>query len=224
MGPRALGGFCLALLCSGAALGFQEEEPGDVTEVTPEVTPGPPGQAREVATGSEVTTGTEVTTRSEVTTSSEVTTGTEATTGSKVTSSHPWRGDTEVTPAGNRTRTSPGVPARFWSPVLFVLLALLVLFVTYHRTRDRGIRDLVTSGSDSSDLGALVQPHVHEPVPKTPKTPKTLKSRTLQSEGKDPETPPGPELTETCFGHRPQNSDPTDAETSAAETPNPVNP
>ncbi|KAM7028903.1 uncharacterized protein M8220_014046 [Acridotheres tristis] len=69
---------------------------------------------------------------------------------------------------GNGTRASSGVPARYWSPVIFVVLALLVLFVTYHRTRDRGIRDQVTSGSDSSDLGALVQPHDPDPVPKIP--------------------------------------------------------
>lgn len=75
-------------------------------------------------------------------------------------------------------------------------LALLVLFVTYHRKRDKGIRDLATSGSDSSDLGALVQPQVHDPIPKIP---------ALQREGKDPETPPGPELTETSFGQAPDS-------------------
>ncbi|XP_068031262.1 uncharacterized protein [Anomalospiza imberbis] len=63
---------------------------------------------------------------------------------------------------------SSGVPARYWSPVIFVVLALLVLFVTYQRTKDKGIQDRATSGSDSSDLGALVQPQVRDPIPKIP--------------------------------------------------------
>ncbi|XP_039571238.1 uncharacterized protein LOC120505079 isoform X2 [Passer montanus] len=157
MGPRGFGGFCLALLCSGAALGFQEEQSGNgnVTEETPEGTRDPlepPGHPS-TATGD----------------GDRVTTGTTGTPWPRVTTSPPGSpGDLAVTPAGNQTRASSGVPARYWSPVIFVVLALLVLFVTYHRTKDKGIRDRATSGSDSSDLGALVQPQVHDPIPKIP--------------------------------------------------------
>nr|XP_041577019.1 uncharacterized protein LOC115498454 isoform X4 [Taeniopygia guttata] len=156
MGPRGFGGLCLALLCSGAALGSQEEEQGsrNVTEEIPEGTRDPlepPGQPS-TATGD----------------------GDAVTAWPRATTSPPRSlGDLAVTPAGNRTRTSSGVPARFWSPVIFVVLALLVLFVTYHRTKDKGIRDQATSGSDSSDLGALVQPQVHDPIPKIPEQTET---------------------------------------------------
>ncbi|XP_068031259.1 uncharacterized protein [Anomalospiza imberbis] len=151
MGPRGFGGFCLALLCSGAALGFQEEESGNgnVTEEIPEGTRDPlepPGHPS-TATGD----------------------GDAVTAWSSVTTSPPRSlGDLAVTPAGNQTRASSGVPARYWSPVIFVVLALLVLFVTYQRTKDKGIQDRATSGSDSSDLGALVQPQVRDPIPKIP--------------------------------------------------------
>ncbi|KAM4755655.1 uncharacterized protein ACIQIH_019500 isoform 2-T2 [Cyanocitta cristata] len=158
MRPSSFWGFCLVLLCSGAALGFQEEEPGNGSVTQPEEPPGPPGHPT-TATGHAGTTGTA------------------GTTWLRATTTPPWSGDLAVTPEGNQTRTSSGVPVRYWSPVLFVLLALLVLFVTYQRTKGK-------------DLGALVQPPVHDPIPKIP---------ALQRERKDPETPPGPDHTETTF-------------------------
>ncbi|XP_048144629.1 uncharacterized protein LOC125318182 isoform X3 [Corvus hawaiiensis] len=151
-----------------SSLGFQEEEPGNGSVTLPEESPGPPGHPT-TATGHAGTT---------------VTTWPRATTGP------PWSGDLAVTPAGNQTRTSSGVPVRYWSPVLFVLLALLVLFVTYQKTKGKGIQDRAMSGSDSSDLGALVQPPVQDPIPKIP---------ALQRERKDPETPPGLDQSETTF-------------------------
>ncbi|KAM3657145.1 uncharacterized protein VK521_014577 [Ammospiza maritima maritima] len=159
MGPRGFGGLCLALLCSGAALGFQEEESGNgndgnVTEETPEGTRDPlepPGHPS-AATGD----------------------GDAVTAWPRVTTSPPGSlGDLAVTSAGNQSRASSGVSARYWSPVIFVVLALLVLFVTYQRKKDKGILDRATSGSDSSDLGALVQPQVHEPIPNIPEETET---------------------------------------------------
>ncbi|CAN8207028.1 unnamed protein product [Coccothraustes coccothraustes] len=102
------------------ALGFQEEESrnGNVTEETPEGTRDPlepPGHPSTAAGD-----------------------GDTVTTWPRVTTSPPRSlGDLAVTPAGNQTRTSSGVPARYWSPVIFVALALLVLFVTYQRTKDK---------------------------------------------------------------------------------------
>ncbi|XP_031949391.1 uncharacterized protein LOC116436398 isoform X1 [Corvus moneduloides] len=129
-----------------SSLGFQEEEPGNGSVTPPEEPPGPPGHPT-TATGHA---------------------GTTVTTWPRATTSPPWSGDLAVTPAGNQTRTSSGVPVRYWSPVLFVLLALLVLFVTYQKTKGKGIQDRAMSGSDSSDLGALVQPPVQDPIPKIP--------------------------------------------------------
>ncbi|XP_041876482.1 uncharacterized protein LOC121660938 isoform X4 [Corvus kubaryi] len=151
-----------------SSLGFQEEEPGNGSVTPPEEPPGPPGHPT-TATGHA---------------------GTTVTTWPRATTSPPWSGDLAVTAAGNQTRTSSGVPVRYWSPVLFVLLALLVLFVTYQKTKGKGIQDRAMSGSDSSDLGALVQTPVQDPIPKIP---------ALQRERKDPETPPGLDQSETTF-------------------------
>ncbi|XP_032938503.1 levansucrase-like [Catharus ustulatus] len=213
MGPRGFGGLCLALLSFGVgewgrgvwgvgleinrngqipfpALGFQEEEENrNVTEewdgnVTREGTPEPPGHPS-TAPGDRDT----------------------VTTWSRATTSPPGGGDIAGTPSGNQTRTSSGVPARYWSPVIFVLLALLVLFVTYHRKKDRGIRDRVPNGSDSSDLGALVQSHDLNPQ-------------------EDPGTPPDPELSETPLGppgNRNAVTEPTEP-TKPTEPTDPINP
>ncbi|OXB70584.1 UNVERIFIED_CONTAM: hypothetical protein H355_011525 [Colinus virginianus] len=43
-----------------------------------------------------------------------------------------------------------GFPIRYWSPVIFVVLALLVLFFTYRRTKGKGTQDPTTSLSDFS--------------------------------------------------------------------------
>ncbi|XP_048144628.1 uncharacterized protein LOC125318182 isoform X2 [Corvus hawaiiensis] len=202
MGPSGFRGLCLALLCSGAALGFQEEEPGNGSVTLPEESPGPPGHPT-TATGHAGTT---------------VTTWPRATTGP------PWSGDLAVTPAGNQTRTSSGVPVRYWSPVLFVLLALLVLFVTYQKTKGKGIQDRAMSGSDSSapsfqpfprrfgSPGPAPRsgPHPKNPGPTdqgrasvSPPIPPRGRSMEFlplfQRERKDPETPPGLDQSETTF-------------------------
>ncbi|RLV63396.1 hypothetical protein DV515_00018314, partial [Chloebia gouldiae] len=123
------------------ALGFQEEEPGNgnVTEEIPEGTRDPlePPEDLTTATGD----------------------GGGVTAWPRATTSPPRSlGDLTVTPARNQTRSSSGVPARYWSPVIFVVLALLVLFVTYQRTKDKGQSPL--------------------PATKTPKTPKLPEATT----------------------------------------------
>ncbi|XP_077048204.1 uncharacterized protein LOC143696245 [Agelaius phoeniceus] len=156
-----------------AALGFQEEESGNGngTEETPEGTRDPlepPGHPSTAAGD-----------------------GDTATTWPRVTTSPPGSlGDLAVTPAGNQSRASSGVSARYWSPVIFVVLALLVLFVTYQRTKDKGIRDRAMGGSDSSDLGALVQPHVHDPIPKIPELAETPLDQPDPPQP-PPDSPPG---------------------------------
>ncbi|XP_038018069.1 nascent polypeptide-associated complex subunit alpha, muscle-specific form-like isoform X2 [Motacilla alba alba] len=142
------------------ALGFQEEQSGDgnVTEETPEGTRDllePPGHPS-TATGD----GGAVTAWPRV-----------------ATSPPPSLGDLAVTPAGNQTRTSSGVPARYWSPVIFVALALLVLFVTYRRNKDK-------------DLGALVQPHTCDSIPKIPEVTETPLEQPDPPQA-PPDSPPG---------------------------------
>ncbi|XP_031462186.1 uncharacterized protein LOC116237279 isoform X2 [Phasianus colchicus] len=52
---------------------------------------------------------------------------------------------------GNQTRNESGFPIRYWSPIIFVVLALLVLFFTYRRTKGNGSQEPTTSISDFSD-------------------------------------------------------------------------
>ncbi|XP_027525412.1 proline-rich receptor-like protein kinase PERK10 [Corapipo altera] len=90
----------------------------------------------------------------------------------------------------NQTQSSSGVPVRYWSPVIFVVVALLVLFFTYHRKKGEGSRDQAVAGSDSSDLGVLDHPPAHDTTPII---------TAPQGERKGPETPPAADDTETAF-------------------------
>ncbi|XP_072214578.1 uncharacterized protein [Excalfactoria chinensis] len=55
---------------------------------------------------------------------------------------------------GNQTRNEWGFPIRYWTPIIFVVLALLVLFFTYRRTKSNGTQEPTTSISDFSDEAA----------------------------------------------------------------------
>ncbi|XP_010011523.1 PREDICTED: uncharacterized protein LOC104404708, partial [Nestor notabilis] len=88
--------------------------------------------------------------------------------------------------AGNKTRNASAVPIKYWSPAIFVVVALLVLFFTYRWTKGEGSWDRATSTGDSSDLGALD----HTSTPKT---------AAPQEERKGPEKPPALEHNETTF-------------------------
>ncbi|KAM9168995.1 uncharacterized protein V3H86_013202 isoform 2-T2 [Mergus octosetaceus] len=87
---------------------------------------------------------------------------------------------------GNQTRNGSEVPIKYWSPVIFVLLALLVLFFTYRRTKGEETREPTTSISDFSD--ALVQEHDT-----------ALIIPAAQEDRKGAENPHAQELTETTF-------------------------
>ncbi|KAM8986399.1 uncharacterized protein PRD47_018615 isoform 5-T5 [Ara ararauna] len=87
--------------------------------------------------------------------------------------------------AGNAS----ALPIKYWSPAIFVVVALLVLFFTYQWTQGEGTRDRATSTSDSSDLGALDASST--PKPTAP-----------QEERKEPEKPRAPECTETTFSEQ----------------------
>ncbi|XP_038023748.2 uncharacterized protein [Anas platyrhynchos] len=93
---------------------------------------------------------------------------------------------TQAGSLGNQTRNGSGVPVKYWSPVIFVLLALLVLFFTYRRTKGEGTREPTTSISDFSD--ALVQEHDT-----------ALIIPAAQEDRKGAENPHAQELTETTF-------------------------
>lgn len=45
-----------------------------------------------------------------------------------------------------------GFPIRYWTPIIFVVIALLVLFFTYRRTKSNGTPEATTSISDFSDV------------------------------------------------------------------------
>ncbi|XP_064031909.1 mucin-1-like [Pogoniulus pusillus] len=75
--------------------------------------------------------------------------------------SPPGRGDLSTSPVptpADGTGSTSGVPIRYWSPGIFVLVALLLLFFMYRRTKCRGSQDGATLPSDSSDLAALSPP------------------------------------------------------------------
>ncbi|XP_066842073.1 uncharacterized protein [Anser cygnoides] len=93
---------------------------------------------------------------------------------------------TQAGSLGNQTQNGSGVPVKYWSPVIFVLLALLVLFFTYRRTKGEGTRDPATSISDFSD--ALVLEHDT-----------ALILPAAQGDRKGAEKPQAQELTETTF-------------------------
>ncbi|KAM4644253.1 uncharacterized protein AAGF69_014436 isoform 2-T2 [Amazona ochrocephala] len=108
----------------------------------------------------------------------------------------PWSKDpitTTVPPqrdaAGNGTRNASALPIKYWSPAIFVGVALLVLLFTYHWTKGEGTRDRATSVNDSSDLGALDASST--PKPAAP-----------QEERKEAEKPRALECTETTFSEQ----------------------
>ncbi|XP_065516226.1 uncharacterized protein LOC136004048 isoform X2 [Lathamus discolor] len=169
MEPRGvgMGWLCMAVLCSGAALILKEDtDHGD--------------DGLELLTDPNTTTGdTE-----------------ELTTWPAASPTPPWsRGPvtTTVQPqrdaAGNKTRNASALPIKYWSPAIFVVVALLVLFFTYRWTKGEGTRDRAASTSDSSDLGALDATSTPRPA-------------AAQEERKEPEKPRAPECTETAFSEQ----------------------
>ncbi|KFQ92619.1 hypothetical protein Y956_04779, partial [Nipponia nippon] len=105
-----------------------------------------------------------------------------------VTPTPPWTRDPITTPVptqagamGNKTQNASAVPVRYWSPVIFVVVALLVLFFTYRRTKGEGSQDQAAWASDSSEQ------LLKQSLP------------LLQEERKGAEKPPALEHTETCF-------------------------
>ncbi|XP_075593262.1 uncharacterized protein LOC142598484 isoform X3 [Balearica regulorum gibbericeps] len=165
------GWLCIAVLCSGAALVVKEGEPGhqSITQRDDVLEP----------TGAPTTTAGDVDNLMTCPTA---------------TPTPPQTGDPFTTPvltrAGNKTQNASAVPVRYWAPVIFVVVALFVLFFTYRRNKGEGSRDQSASASDSSDLGALDHLPIHDttPIISAP-----------QEERKGSEKPPAPEHTETTF-------------------------
>ncbi|XP_049660221.1 uncharacterized protein LOC126040253 isoform X2 [Accipiter gentilis] len=100
----------------------------------------------------------------------------------------PWTADTITTSMPTRAENTSAVPIRYWSPAIFVVVALLVLFFTYRQTKGEGTQDQATPASDSSDLGALDHLPIQDTTPIIPSS---------QEEKKGPEKPS--EHTETTF-------------------------
>ncbi|KAM9214818.1 uncharacterized protein RG961_012537 [Leptosomus discolor] len=164
---------CMAVLCSGAALVLQKEEPGDQSTTQCDNTSGPTGDP--------------------TTTTGDVD---KLTTWPMVTSTASWTVDpittpvlTRAGPTENKTQNASAVPIRYWSPAIFVVVALLVLFLTYRRTKGEGTQDQATSASDSSDLGGLDDIAIRDTTPINP---------TPQGEKKGLEEP-SPRHAETTF-------------------------
>lgn len=93
--------------------------------------------------------------------------------------------------AGNKSQNASAVPVRYWSPVIFVAVALLVLFLTYRRTKGEESGNQVASSSDSSDLGEAATVPIHDRAPIIPPA---------REERKGPEKPPTQDLRETILG------------------------
>ncbi|XP_074709298.1 uncharacterized protein LOC141936324 isoform X1 [Strix uralensis] len=176
MEPRGVGTgwFCVAVLCSGAALVLKEKESGHQSTTQRDDVLEPTGDPT-------------TTTRNED----------KLTTWPATTPTPPWTGDPLTTPmltrvgtVGNKTQNAAAVPIRYWSPAIFVVVALLVLFFTYRRTKGEGSRDRADPASDSSDLGALVDIPIHDTAPIIPAP---------QEDRRGLEDPPAPEHTETTI-------------------------
>ncbi|KAM6039397.1 uncharacterized protein VSU04_015304 [Chlamydotis macqueenii] len=175
MEPRGfgVGWLCVAALCSGAALVLQKEEPGHQSVTRGDDVLEPTGDATTAAGDAA-----------------------KPTTWPTATSSPSRTGGTVATPvltragsAGNKTKTTSAVPIRYWSPVIFVVVALLVLFFTYRQTKGEGTQD-PAAASDSSDLGVPDDPPTQDTTPIIPAP---------QEERKGPQKPPAPAHTETSF-------------------------
>ncbi|XP_029881457.1 uncharacterized protein LOC115346002 isoform X2 [Aquila chrysaetos chrysaetos] len=173
MEPRGIrtGWLCIAVLCCGAALILKKEEPGHQSTT----------QSDDVLEhmGEPTTTAEDVD---------------KLTRWPTATPMPPWTTDTITTSmptragaVGNKTQNTSAVPIRYWSPAIFVVVALLVLFFTYRRTKGEGTQDQATPASDSSDLGALDHLPIQDTTPIIP----------TSQEKKGPEKPP--EHTETTF-------------------------
>ncbi|XP_074665490.1 uncharacterized protein LOC141916664 isoform X2 [Strix aluco] len=163
MEPRGVGTgwFCIAVLCSGAALVLKEKESGHQSTTQRDDVLEPTGDPT-------------TTTRNED----------KLTTWPATTPTPPWTGDTLTTPVltqvgtvGNKTQNAAAVPIRYWSPAIFVVVALLVLFFTYRRTK-------------GEDLGALVDIPIYDTTPIIPAP---------QEKRRGLEDPPAPEHTETTI-------------------------
>ncbi|XP_064330971.1 uncharacterized protein LOC135318071 [Phalacrocorax carbo] len=176
MEPRGvgLGWLCVAVLCSGAALNVKEEEQGHQSPTQRDDALQPTGDPPSTTRGMG-----------------------KLTTWSTVTPTPPLAEDPATTPmltragaAGNKTQNASAVPIRYWSPVIFVVVALLVLFLTYRWNRTEGSQDQATSTSSSSDLGALDHLPIQDTTPIIP---------TPQEGSKGLKKPPDLEHTETTF-------------------------
>ncbi|XP_068778099.1 uncharacterized protein [Struthio camelus] len=150
MDPRGgRGWICLAVLCSGAALVLIGEDQGGQSLTQPDSVLWPGGTRNSSARAG----------------------------GGPVawTSVPPWDRTpgpsalpTKAGAAGNKSHNASAIPIRYWSPVIFVALALLVLFLTYRRTRGEESNDQAASVSDDSDLGAPANIPVRDTAPIIP--------------------------------------------------------
>ncbi|XP_075301551.1 uncharacterized protein LOC142365032 [Opisthocomus hoazin] len=174
MEPRGVGTgwLCVAVLCAGAALDLKGEEPGHPSTTQRDDVLEPTGDPTTSIVDVE-----------------------ELTTWPTATPTPLWSGDPPTTPvpiqagaAGNKTQNTSAVPVRYWAPVIFVVVALVVLFFTYRRTRGEGTQDQAASASSSSDLGALDHVPSRDTTPIIPAP---------QEQRKELEKPPPPEHTET---------------------------
>ncbi|KAM6037967.1 uncharacterized protein LJ206_000174 isoform 2-T2 [Theristicus caerulescens] len=197
MEPRGVGTgwLCIAVLCSGAALVLKEKEPGHQSTTQHDGVLEPRHQSTTQRDDVPRPTGDPTTTAGDVD---------KPTSRPTVTPTPPWTRDPITTPVltqagamGNKTRNTSAVPVRYWSPVIFVVVALLVLFFTYRRTKGEGTQDQAASASDSSDLGALDHLPIQDTTPIIPASPQPLPL--LQEERKGAEKPPALEQTETRF-------------------------
>ncbi|KAM7080473.1 uncharacterized protein J5F26_015649 [Ciconia maguari] len=168
------GWLCIAVVCSGAALVLKEKEPGRPSATQRDNVPEP--------TGDPTTTARDVD---------------KLPTRPTVTQPPLWTRDPITTPvptragaAGNKTQNASAVPIRYWSPAIFVVVALLVLFFTYRQTKGEGSQDQAASASSSSDLGALDHVPIQDTTPIIPAP---------HEERKGPEKSSAVEHTETTF-------------------------
>ncbi|XP_019412296.1 PREDICTED: uncharacterized protein LOC109324719 [Crocodylus porosus] len=101
----------------------------------------------------------------------------------------------------DNAKVSSSLSPKYWSPIIFVVLALIVLFFTYRRKRRRGTSSRAASMADSSDsdMPIVPDPDQHRVSHWEKRLPFPGKQRPTDTGTPVAETPPSAEMMESVF-------------------------
>ncbi|XP_025048098.1 uncharacterized protein LOC112548074 [Alligator sinensis] len=107
------------------------------------------------------------------------------------------RGDTTA----DNAKVSSSISPKYWSPIIFVVLALIVLFFTYRRKRGRGTSSRAASMAESSDsdMPIVPDPDRHRVSHQEKSSSFPGKQRPTDTGTPVAETSPSPEMMESVF-------------------------